>query len=79
MAELHILAEATVRDIPAMLRRSADAIEAGAEVKSAVLITVDPAGEVETYGWGDTHAVDTLAVLQLATFKLARSMVDGPL
>lgn len=77
MADLHVLRETSIADIPTMLRQRADAIEAGEAVKSAVLITVDDAGDVETYGWGRADAVSTLATLQLASFNLCRLMVDG--
>lgn len=55
MADLHVLEAANHADIPAMLRAMAD-IATVMPFKTAILVTVDPKGDVQTYGWGQTDA-----------------------
>jgi len=78
MPNLHPIGRAPLTDIPAQLRAAANRAEEDPP-KSAILVTVDEDGEVETYGWGRTDAPDTLATLHIAAFKLTRSMADGEL
>lgn len=75
---LHLLRAHNLTDIPAMLRQMADEAEAD-PLKAAVLLTVDEDGDVLTYGWGRTDAMQTLATLNIAAHKLTRSMADGEL
>lgn len=74
MADIHVIRDTNPTDIAAMLRERAD--KAGG-LKSAILVTVDETGEVETYGYGRTDMADTIATLQIASFKLCRTAADG--
>ena len=78
MPDLHLLRARNLTDIPAMLRQMADDAERE-PLKAAVLLTVDEDGDVQTYGWGRTDAMQSLATLHIAAHKLTRSMADGEL
>jgi len=78
--ELVQLYENNFRDVPAMLRRFADDIEAGkhGEVsRVATVMVTDSNGveRVEVFGWGKTEYWDTLGILGAGVHKLHRMIV----
>ena len=67
LAEVVSLFPENAREVPAMLRNAADAIETEAEdddrTVAVIAVQVTESGAVEVYGWGETddlHAVGAL-------------------
>lgn len=75
LAEVVTLFESNASDIAAMLRQCADSIDEGANPKSIVAVVTEEDGDLTIYGWGATDSMNSLATLQLAVVKHARSML----
>lgn len=52
LKEVVHLYETNAADVVAMLRQSADSIEAGTAVEGMVAVAVDPDGVIAVFGWG---------------------------
>jgi hypothetical protein len=68
------LAETSLADIPSMLRKLADDVEAGkyGQVRSTVIV-VESGEYIETLGFGQADAVRAAGLLILATRNLGAS------
>lgn len=73
-ATLHALPVPGLHNIPEMLRRVAESIEAGEYQNSgeAVLILPSPDGRIEIFGWGTADATSTYYMLGRAQRKMER-------
>jgi hypothetical protein len=79
MADPTPLRGALVSDIPAMLRRMADKIEAKEIEADSVLFIIDKPGDwPEIFGWGE-HLSDygNIAVCELARAWFVRELTEG--
>lgn len=78
------LFEKNCRDIPAMLRQSADAIEQedpttdDAITKAIIAVQITLDGQIVVYGWGDTNNIEALGTLQLGLQKLVGMTLENP-
>jgi hypothetical protein len=72
------LRETTIRDIPAMARHFADAVENGeyGKVTAAITVTIDEDGGIGVFGWGDTNEVHTVGVLSLALGRFSANRYE---
>lgn len=75
LAEVQPIYETNFRDIPGMLRRLADDIEAGkwGDVQDTLLILHNDLG-VEVFGWGDVDFVRSIGVLELGRARMFEIM-----
>ncbi len=78
VAEVVTLYEKNARDIPAMLRESADSIERDQHVLSMTAVAIHDDGSVSIYGWGTTDNLHSIAALNLGLAKLTRLALVGP-
>lgn len=79
MPELVSLDRVSLRDIPAMMRKLATAIENGeyGDVTAVVAVVLDDTdgGRPIVFGWGDTNDIHSIGVLQLGIGFLQASEV----
>lgn len=77
LAEVVTLYDTNCRDIPEMMRGSADMIELEAEqgiqTEAMLGIRLTDSGGVEIYGWGDCDNLKAIALLQLAMMSITSS------
>lgn len=75
LALVETIYETNASDIPAMMRKSADSIEAETDehdrTKSMIGVQVTHGGAVAIYGWGATDRFAAIGALQAAIVKLA--------
>lgn len=73
-ANLHALPVPGLHNIPEMLRKVADAIEAGDYQHNgeAVMLLPNPDGGIEIFGWGTADATSTYYMLARAQRKMER-------
>jgi hypothetical protein len=75
LAEVVTLYDSNASQIPAMLRKRADAIEAETEQDdrtiASILVEVTESGDLEIYGFGATDDFHCLGVLAMASARLA--------
>jgi hypothetical protein len=67
-------------DIPAMLRQSADSIEAETDdmdrTKAMIAVQVTHEGQIAIYGWGAAEMFFAMGTLQAALVKLADNVPE---
>lgn len=74
--EIITFAQAPAYDVPAMMRKLADEIEADGETETMIAVEARRDGTLEVYGWGDDPGLPgAIGLLQLAISKLT-SMAD---
>ena len=75
LAEVVTLYDSNASQIPAMLRKRADAIDAETEKDdrtiATIFIEVTESGDLEIYGFGQTDDFHCLGVLAMASARLA--------
>ena len=75
LAEVVTLYDSNASQIPAMLRKRADAIDAETEKDdrtiATIFIEVTESGDLEIYGFGKTDDFHCLGVLAMASARLA--------
>lgn len=75
--EIITFAQAPAADVPKMMRKLADEIEAGGETDTMIAVEVRRDGTLEVYGWGeDPGLVGAVGLLHMAISKLT-SMADA--
>jgi hypothetical protein len=78
-AKLVTLHSTLVKDIPAMLRRCADSIEAGerGEPFAMAAVMVDTSGDVAVWGWGNVDTeLTAIGLLTLGSHYLTQNKVE---
>lgn len=74
LAEVHTLYDVNASDVAAMLRQSADNIEAETDendrTRAMMGVQVTHAGTVAIYGWGKIERFEAIGILQAAITKL---------
>jgi hypothetical protein len=75
VAEVITLYDSNANNIPAMLHKRAEMIEAETEADdrtvAMIAIAVTESGDLEIYGWGDTNDFHCLGVMAMASARLA--------
>lgn len=75
LAEVVTLYDSNASQIPAMLRKRADAIDAETEkddrTVAMIAVEVTESGDVQLFGWGDTDDFHALGVLAKASVLLS--------
>ena len=75
LATVAMIYERNASDIPAMLRQSADSIEAETDdndrTKAMMAVQVTHEGVIAIYGWGAVERFAAIGILQAAITKLA--------
>lgn len=65
LAVVNTLFETNMRDVPAMLRRCADRIEAGEYGEGVAMVSVLDAGDgIHVFGWGDLNPREAIGLLE---------------
>jgi len=77
------LYSSNARDIPAMLRMSADSIaserdEGSSPTVAMVAVQLCDNGEVRVYGWGDTDNLRAIGLLHCGLTEIARIQLGVP-
>ncbi|MDH7638949.1 hypothetical protein [Sphingomonas oryzagri] len=80
LAEVVTLYESNARDIPAMLRTAAASIESEADegfspTRAIVAVQVAENGKIQVYGWGETEAMDSIALLNMGAASLTHTLL----
>lgn len=74
LAEVHTLYDVNASDVPAMLRQSADSIEAETgehdRTRAMMGVQVTHSGTIAIYGWGKIERFEAIGILQAAITKL---------
>lgn len=73
MAEIYVLPDPPMTDIPAMLRRLADNIDDGKIVAYSAACVVESENGPIVYGWGATSAVHSVGLLNIGAVTLTNS------
>ena len=76
-APVHVLYDANMRDMPAMLRRLADRIESGECDARQIACAVETGSDVCVFGWGESTILGSLGLLSVATVRLAACVGEG--
>lgn len=75
LAAVHTIYDKNASDVPAMLRQSADGIEAETDeddrTKAMIAVQVTHGGVIAIYGWGAAERFAAIGALQAAIVKLA--------
>lgn len=75
LALVETLYDVNASDVPGMMRKSADSIEAETDehdrTKSMIAVQVTHGGAVAIYGWGATDRFAAIGALQAAIVKMA--------
>ena len=75
--EIITFAQAPADDIPGMMRKLADEIEAERETETMIAVEVRRDGSLEVYGWGDDPGLPALVgLLHMAISKLTNMAGD---
>ncbi len=81
IAKVETLYEANCRSIPAMLRQSADSIEAEPDgdcspTTAMVAVQISKSGEVRIYGWGETNDLHAIGLLERGKHELLGNIAE---
>lgn len=80
LAEVHTLYDVNASNVPAMLRQSADSIEAETEendrTRAMMGVQVTHGGAIAIYGWGKIERFEAIGILQAAITKLCDSVEE---
>lgn len=75
LAVVETLYDKNASDVPAMLRQSADSIEAETDehdrTKAMIAVQLTHGGQIAIYGWGEAERFRCIGALQAAIVKLA--------
>ena len=75
LAEVVTLYDSNANDIVAMLRKSAESIEAETDehdrTVAMIAVKVLESGDIDLFGWGQTNDFHCLGVLAMASARLA--------
>ncbi|RSU69664.1 hypothetical protein BRX37_23995 [Sphingomonas sp. S-NIH.Pt3_0716] len=75
--EIITFAQAPADDVPTMMRKLADEIEADGETETMIAVEVRRDGSLEVYGWGDDPALPgAIGLLHMAISKLTNMADD---
>jgi hypothetical protein len=78
LAPVEVLYEKNYRDIPAMLRKLANDIEAGTFGEAVdALCVLETDKKVEVFGWGEAQLKTTLGLMELGKRKLYEIWADA--
>ncbi|HEX8418561.1 MAG TPA: hypothetical protein VF638_00955 [Sphingomonas sp.] len=80
LAPVTTIYEKNASDVPAMLRKAADSIEAETDdddrTKAMMAVQVSHGGAIAIYGWGPVDRFMAIGVLQAAITKLADNVEE---
>lgn len=76
-ATLHVLPSAQLQDVPEMLRRLADSVEAGEYGEVTEAVVVMPGDALEVFGFGTADGNYAHYLLACGQRKLEKPMFDG--
>jgi hypothetical protein len=78
-----VMRDKNASDVPAMLRQSADSIEAETDdhdrTKAMMAVQVTDSGTIAIYGWGAVDRFMAIGVLQAAITKLCDVVEENPI
>jgi hypothetical protein len=80
LAVVETLYDTNASDVAAMLRKSAESIEAETDetdrTKAMIAVQVSHGGSIAIYGWGATERFAAIGALQAAIVKLADNVEE---
>jgi len=81
LAEIIPLYEKNARDIAAMLREAADAIEAEDDsfdrTKAICAVQITEGRQLKIYGWGETDIINSIGILQAGAGYLSSTLFNS--
>lgn len=79
ISEVTTLYESNARQIPEMLRMSADNVERDKDVHSMVAVAMHSDGSITVYGWGDVLGnMQAIGILHTGITEIARIQLNIP-